>query len=220
MEKRNLCHSGERERKNQSERRVVRELHQKVREQMGAREVSEKSSLICERILGAEWYEKSRLIYAYYPLGNEVDSRMLLERALLDGKTVALPSTDKGRFCVERDGAASDCRMEFFQITSLSQLCEGKFHVMEPARGCPMVAANAAVVFVPGVAFDRSGNRYGYGKGYYDRYFARFPDLYRVALCYENQMEDVLVALPTDERMDCICTESQMYVTGRGAIWA
>ncbi len=70
-------------------------------------------------------------------------------------------------------------------------------------------------MLVPGVVFDAQGGRYGYGKGYYDRYFARFPGLRRVAFAYENQMEPELDALKTDVRMERIYTEEAVfYIAG------
>lgn len=45
---------------------------------------------------------------------------------------------------------------------------------------------------MPGLVFDRKGNRYGYGGGYYDRYFARFPKLSRMAVAFEGQIEEQL----------------------------
>lgn len=181
-------------------REAVRERHKALRGAMMAEDVQTKSRVICERLLASDWYEKSTTIYGYYPLGKEADPLPFLAQALRDGKTVALPVTDK-----------ADCRMEFCRITSLSQVAEGNFHVMEPEEACPRIQAADAVVIVPGVVFDRTGNRYGYGRGYYDRYFARFPGLRRMALAYENQMEEQLVTLTTDVRMERIYTEGGIY---------
>lgn len=181
-------------------REAVRERHKAFRGAMTAEEVRAKSGKVCERLLASDWYEESRTIYGYYPLGKEVDPLPFLAQALRDGKTVALPVTNQ-----------ADCRMEFRRITSLSQVAEGSFHVMEPEKACPLIQAEDAVVIVPGVVFDRTGNRYGYGRGYYDRYFARFPGVRRMALAYENQMEEQLVTLTTDVRMERIYTEGGIY---------
>ena len=69
------------------------------------------------------------------------------------------------------------------------------------------------LVLVPGVVFDRFGNRYGYGKGYYDRYFARFPFLKRIALAYSEQLADEpLECLETDVKMQVIATEHDVII--------
>ena len=82
----------------------------------------------------------------------------------------------------------------------------------EPLADCRSADAPDAVVLVPGVVFGLDGNRYGYGKGFYDRYFARFPQYYRVGIAYEHQLEKTLLAKETDVRMDCIYTERQRYL--------
>ena len=66
-------------------------------------------------------------------------------------------------------------------------------------------------VLVPGVVFTPTGSRYGYGKGFYDRYFARYAKLNRFALAYENQLEPELEVLDTDIKMHRIYTETGEY---------
>lgn len=177
----------------------IRQTHKRLRAQMSSDEVRQKSRRICEMLVEEPWYQECDIIYGYYPLGNEVDCRSVLVQALAEGKRVALPRM------------AEQCSMDFYEITSLEQVAEGGFHVMEPIATCPMMQEQRAVVLVPGVVFDPSGNRYGYGKGYYDRYFERFPELYKVALAYENQMEQELEVLDTDVKMDSVCTEEQIH---------
>lgn len=200
---------------------------------MSEEEVWEKSRCICERIKNSDWYEASSVIYGYYPLGNEVDCLPFLVQALEEGKRVTLPRTD-----------SLTTSMEFYEITSFNQVKEGNFHVMEPTAECPRVQPlpcpqiqqkcvnipdkqismpvqkavkvqnTQTIMLVPGVVFDVHGNRYGYGKGYYDRYLARFSGAVKtVALAYENQMEQCLDVLETDIPMDYIYTEGGQYHT-------
>ena len=185
------------------ERQKLRQKHLLSREQMQDREVAAKSRKICERLRSASWYEDCSMIFGYYPLGHEADCRTFLEQALLDEKIVALPRTGEA------------CAMEFFQITSFNYLKEGRFHVMEPDESCTLVTPKMnqteIVVLVPGVVFDVEGNRYGYGKGYYDRYFSRFFGLHRFALAYEQQLEQKLSVSSEDVKMHRIYTERAVY---------
>ena len=202
------------------EKRSCRKLHKQLRDAMTAQEVAEKSAKICQLLCSEPWYQECNMIYAYYPLGNEVDCISFLQQALCDGKHVALPRTE------------AEYRMEFYEIMSLEDVEEGNFHVMEPKRSCKPVQPYESlgeqskhdveqpvksreqkscetVVIVPGVVFDRMGNRYGYGKGYYDRYFSRFSQPRRFALAFENQIEDALEeVLDTDVKMHQIYTEN------------
>lgn len=192
-----------------NEKQLLRKRHKELRAQMSASEVKDKSDEICHRFLKSSWYLEAKTIFGYYPLGNEVDCLPVLRQALSDGKRVALPRTE------------ADCRMDFFEITSLEQVEEGAFHVMEPQKGCQLVLPSKTteentnleeeIVLVPGVVFDKKGNRYGYGKGYYDRYFAQFPQIERIAFAYENQIEDEIETLVTDVKMHGIYTEQTAY---------
>ena len=189
-----------------TEREKLRRLHKKRRDEMSAEEVLDYSSRICGRVSVSDWYADCAVLYAYYPLGREADCRPLIEQALADGKCVALPRTaDRGH----------NCQMDFYRITSLKQVAEGNFHVMEPETGCPLVEGGTGLMLVPGLVFDVGGRRYGYGKGYYDRYFARFPGLLRAALAFEHQMEAKIETVDTDIAMHRIYTEKKVYLTGR-----
>lgn len=182
----------------------LRRRHKGLREQMTKAQREEADRRICERLLSALWYDACTWIYGYYPLGAEADCLWFLERALADHKHVALPR-------VAACGADADCRMDFYEIASTKQVRRGHFGVLEPLEACILTARQDAVVLVPGVVFDRRGNRYGYGKGYYDRYFSRFPKLFKIGIAYEHQLEEALLVKDTDVRMDGIYTEQGCY---------
>ena len=99
--------------------RNFRKEHLAIRNAMLPGEVAEKSSAIVKRLLQSEWYKDAKEIFAYYPLGNEVDCHALFLQAWADGKRIALPRTKE------------ENQMDFFYIDSLKQLEEGTFHVMD-----------------------------------------------------------------------------------------
>lgn len=183
-----------------STKKLLRSRHKKMRDDMVSQEVKSKSQQIVEKLLQTQWYQDCTIIYGYYPLGNEVDCRPFLEEAFLAGKQVLLPRTE------------SDVQMEFYQITSLSQVEEGRFHVMEPRMECPLVQETTGVVLMPGVVFDKQGNRCGYGKGYYDRYLRRYPKLTPIGIAYEHQIEEYIKTEDTDIPAELVVTESHIYI--------
>ena len=62
----------------------------------------------------------------------------------------------------------------------------------------------------PGLGFTPDGKRIGYGKGYYDKWFAAHPHTAKTALCYECQIVNDMPATDTDVRVDQIITERRV----------
>ena len=80
--------------------------------------------------------------------------------------------------------------MVFRQVEGLASLEQGSFGILEPCpTGIDHHADEADLIVVPGVAFDLSGHRIGYGKGFYDR-FLRHPGrkAHLVGLCHDFQL--------------------------------
>ena len=194
------------------ERNSCRKLYKEIRDNLTSEQVLSKSQAICKSVLASKEYESAGIILAYYPLGKEVDCIPVIEQALSDGKRIVLPRT------------GCDYRMDFYEIRNFFDMEAGTFHVMEPKADCKIFLPgeeadwpkageeyDKILVLVPGVVFDRKGNRYGYGKGYYDRYFARFPWLRRMALVYSEQLSDApLECLKTDIKMHVIVSEDEV----------
>lgn len=182
------------------ERKDCRSFHRKLRDRMSVGERQEKSGVICGNLLSEPWFLDCELIYGYFPVKSEADCLTVLKNALSCGKRVALPKT------------GANGQMDFYEIRSLSETEEGRFHVREPKGNGSPLQNTEGIVLTPGLVFDRLGNRYGYGKGYYDRYFARFPKLKRFALAFENQMDMQIETNSTDIKMHRIYTEKCCYL--------
>lgn len=168
------------------------------RNELTTEEVLERSAVIEDLLRGLEAFAQAEVIYGYYPLGKEVSLLHILEFCLQQKKTVALPR-------VHGDS------MDFYRIRDLSEVREGCFHVMEPVTQEKMEETHG-LVLVPGVAFDLFGNRIGYGKGYYDRYFVRYPKLIRAGIAYDLQVtEEEIAHWEGDIQMQYLITEHQVY---------
>ena len=99
--------------------------------------------------------------------------------------------------------------MEFIEITDYEELASGNFGILEPVSD-DFEEIEDGLMFMPGIAFDHSRNRIGFGGGYYDRYLARHAGLVTVALAYEFQIVDKIDSEPTDIRPHIIVTESEV----------
>ena len=136
-------------------------------------------------------YKKAKTIYGYLPYNQEVRTVPMLERALQEGKRVAVPKVigDEMRFIYMTDLSAVEC---------------GYAGIPEPVADGPEADDPEALVLMPGLAFDPQGHRIGYGGGFYDRFLAKEPGHPTVALCYDFQMLPALETEEFDIPVDCV----------------
>jgi len=163
------------------------------------------SSLLAqENLLSLEEYAKAECIALYAPARNETDTSEILTAAFRAGKRVLYPAV-----CGEH--------MVFRQVEGLASLEQGCFGILEPCpTGIDHHADEADLIVVPGVVFDPSGHRVGYGKGFYDR-FLRHPGrkAHLVGLCHDFQMIDGNIpAEEHDIRMEIIVSDRRIIRCG------
>ena len=161
-------------------------LRRHIREQkraMTEEEILRRSQRLGELFAATEEYRKAKAIYGYLPYNQEVRTVPMLQKALSDGKRVAVPK-------VYGD------TMRFIWLENMSKVANSEMGIPEPVEDGPVADDKTALVLMPGVAFTKNGDRIGYGGGYYDRFLAAEPDHPTVALCYDFQMVE---NLPTEE---------------------
>lgn len=161
---------------------------------------ADKSNAILNELLSAPRYKLAKTILMYYPSNDEVDISSLIEIANSSGKSVALP------YCINRQGD-----MEFYYISSENELVNGLFNLKQPnIEKCKRVTDfKDALLLVPGIAFDKQGYRLGYGKGYYDRFMAKY-NLKSIGLCFNSLLVDKLPINEYDKKVDYIITDKGM----------
>lgn len=163
-----------------------KELRRQIREKkraMTAGQIEEKSRALAELFYASAQYQQARTLYGYLPYNQEVRTVPMLQRALKDGKRVAVPK-------VYGD------EMRFIYMEDLSGVSQGYAGIPEPVADEPVARDPEALVLMPGMAFDPQGHRIGYGGGFYDKFLAAEPNHPTVALCYDFQ---VMERLETEE---------------------
>lgn len=153
---------------------------------------------ITQNLLALDKYKDAKTVLCYMSLDDEIGTDEIVSTSLKNGKRVAVP------FCVDNDG-----NMDFYYINSLDDLSVQSFGVREPIiEKCEKVTAfENTIIILPGLCFDKTGNRLGYGKGYYDRFLQIHP-LISVGLCYNSL---IVKNVPTDEydkKVDIIVFEN------------
>ncbi len=138
---------------------------------------------------------EARSIALYSAVRNEVGTTSLFKSARDMGKHIYYPSvTSRG--------------LEFRRVNDLVQLRPGKYSIPEPDSSCELVDTREIDLFiVPGVGFDRTGARIGYGKGYYDTALSGVARERIFGLCFSLQVLDHIPVDKWDVRMGTIITE-------------
>ena len=76
----------------------------------------------------------------------------------------------------------------------------GDFNILEPQN--EPYQGDYDLIVVPGVAFDKNGNRLGRGRGYYDRFLCQHQAVTKIGICFDFQLVDEIPTEPTDIKMD------------------
>lgn len=163
---------------------------------MSKAEIAEKSKAAAKAFLQSKLYKNVQQIMIYLPLGNETDTSEIIDASFRDGKKIVLPVTDP------QTGVITPCLYE-----KDTKLIKGAFSVTEPEITVPADMSKTDVVLVPGIAFDLSGNRLGFGKGCYDR-LLEGTSAVKVGVCYDWQICPEITADEHDVKMDFLITEN------------
>jgi 5-formyltetrahydrofolate cyclo-ligase len=119
-------------------------------------------------------------------------------------------------FAIAYPRVVADARpLVFHAVADLGELVPGYRGIQEPATTAPALELAAIAAFViPGAAFDRAGNRLGWGRGHYDATLARAPHALRVGLAFDCQIVDHLAREDHDIPLHLVVTESGTLAPG------
>jgi len=166
------------------------------------------SNTIIDNLITTGTFISAQTVFLYSSFRNEVDTVELIEHCLKNNKKVALPCSYMSQ---------GKPKMDFFYINSRADLAPGYKGILEPDRRKQSVVIAKDmpdVIVVPGVAFDSSMNRIGYGAGFYDTYLLEHgytthnmkPCL--IGLCYDFQTGYDITPDENDVKMNVVVTEN------------
>ena len=145
-----------------------------LRDMMPPEMRAQQSEEICKKVINMASFGLCDIILCYSPIASEVDVMPIASAALARGKVVGFPVCDK---------ETGD--MEFYRVESLDELSnEGVFGIKEPAADeSRLITPNSStMIIMPGLLFDMTGRRIGYGGGYYDSYIRRYNELFHSSM--------------------------------------
>jgi 5-formyltetrahydrofolate cyclo-ligase len=146
---------------------------------------------------------RGSIVALYAAKGSEVDTARIDAAARARGFTVVYPRV------------VNQQRVLAFHAVALDELALAGFGLHEPSSDAPAVdVAQIAAFVVPGLAFDRTGGRLGWGRGHYDATFAAAPSALRVGLGFDCQLIDQVAREPHDVALHIIITEVATFTVG------
>jgi 5-formyltetrahydrofolate cyclo-ligase len=145
----------------------------------------QKSKLVKEKLFRDKVFKKAKVVLFFISFGGEINTQDMIKEVRKSGKIVAVP-------VCKRNGIIRPS-----VLLEKARLMRGLYGISEPAIKRFVNLEDLDLVIVPGIAFDKKGNRLGRGKGYYDRFLRKLPEKSSsIGLAFDFQ---ILPSIPSTE---------------------
>ena len=182
-----------------AQKKALRKRILEMRDAQTKEDIIGHSLMIEERLTGLEEWKNAEKIFFFYGYASEVSTEGMMIHALAEGKRLFLPRV----MGVEK--------MSFFEVKNLKGLIPDRHGILEPPESWDKTSEEPDLLIIPGVAFDCSCYRMGYGRGYYDRFISSIGhDIPNAALAFELQIVDSVPRGEYDLPVDMIVTEKEI----------
>ena len=185
--------------KNKKELRLA---YKALRNSLSENELEEMSLAIANKVLTLPIWEKT-YFHIFLPITEhrEVNTEFILH--LLSGK-------DKEIIISKSDFSTRN--MTHFLLTDNTKIKKNEYNIPEPINGIEVPAHKIDVIFVPLLAYDKKGNRVGYGKGFYDKFLSECkPDIIKIGLSFFDPEELIEDIFEGDVKLDYCVTPNEIY---------
>ena len=168
---------------------------------LSEKDVIEKSNKIKKQLFGTNEFKQASTILFYVSYNNEVNTHQMIKDALLLGKNVIVPISKK-----------QDRSLILSKLEKWEDLEIGSYGVLEPrAESLIEISIDEInLIIVPGIGFDKNGNRIGHGKGYYDTLLKKAKNALHIGLAFEIQIVKKIPIERHDFPVKKIITENRI----------
>lgn len=189
---------------NTDEKKQLRKKILNERKKLSKEEVNTLSEKIISYLIKMEEFKNSKTIMTYLSFKEEVNTFKLIEKMMDLEKNVLTTYTDKNKNIIV------PCKLKDLD----ESLDENPFGYLEPKEDLieEVDPGQIDLIITPGLAFDKKGNRIGYGGGYYDKLLARAPQAIKIALSYDFQILSKVPSGKFDIAVDYIVTPTKIIV--------
>jgi len=183
-------------------KKELRAKYKSLRNELTQTEIEEKSLAIANALLPLPIWDKT-YFHLFLPIveQKEIDTEFILH--LLSGK-------DKEIIISKSDFESRS--MTHFLLTDNTKIKKNEYNIPEPVDGIEVPSTKIDVVFVPLLAFDKKGNRVGYGKGFYDKFLSECkPETIKIGLSLFESEELISDVFESDVLLDYCVTPNGVY---------
>ena len=183
-------------------KKELRLKYKVLRAQLSPEDIEDKSLAIANQAIKTDiWNNLYYHIFLSITEHKEVDTEFLLQ--VLAGK-------DKEILVSKSDFETR--KMIHFLLTDNTKFKKNEYNIPEPIDGIGVPSSKIDVVFVPLLAFDKKGNRVGYGKGFYDNFLAECkPEVVKIGLSFFEAEEEISDVFESDVKLDFCITPEKVY---------
>ena len=154
---------------------------------------------ISDKIIESDYFKNAEQVLVFASTNGEFDTQYIIEDCRNRCKKVFYP------LCLDGMG-----RMEFFKVDSPENLEIGMYNIPEPKTNLKKyIPTENDLIIVPCLSADKSRNRIGYGKGYYDRFLKDFNGV-SICPCYSELLTDILPTDENDIKINIIVTDKEV----------
>jgi 5-formyltetrahydrofolate cyclo-ligase len=183
-------------------KKELRQKYKGKRQELGSVAIDDLSLTISNKILKLPIWEKN-YFHIFLPISEnkEVNTEFILHLLAGKDKEIVISKSD------------FDTReMTHFLLTDNTKIKKNQYNIPEPTNGLEVASTIIEVVFVPLLAFDKLGNRVGYGKGFYDKFLSKCnPETIKIGLSYFEAEEIIDDVFENDVKLDYCVTPNEVY---------
>lgn len=184
-------------------KKELRAKYKDLRKELSINEIEDKSLAIANRMLQLDIWDKTYFhLFLTIEEQHEVETEFVLHVLAGYDKEIVVARTN-----------FETLEMTNYLLTDNTKFQKNEYNIYEPVDGIEVPNAKIDVVFVPLLAFDKKGNRVGYGKGFYDKFLSKCKeDVIKIGLSFFEAEEIIDDVFEGDIRLDYCITPTTNYV--------
>ena len=184
------------------DKKEARKKSKEARKQLSQEEIEDKSLTIANQWLRMDIRDK-----LYYHLFLTIE-----EQKEINTEYILQILAGKDKEIVISKCEFSTLGMTHFLLTDNTKIKKNSYNVPEPVDGLEVPDVKIDVVFVPLLAYDKQGNRVGYGKGFYDNFLSKCnPETIKIGLSFFPPEEKIDDVSESDVKLDFCVTPEEIY---------